>query len=131
GGAPATVVESGFGAEYLASGHLLYAQDQRLMAVPSDAATLRTTGSAVPVQDDVSTKVLAGVANVASAADGTVVYVSGGLSSGPRHIVWVGRSGAQTPAIEQPLEFPRYPRLSPDGGRLAITTGPTVQGNIW
>ena len=32
GGDAMTVVESGFGAEYLASGHLLYAQDQRLMA---------------------------------------------------------------------------------------------------
>ena len=89
GGDATTVVESGFGAEYLASGHLLYAQDQRLMAVPFDPATLRTTGSPVPVQEDVSTKALAGVANVAAAGDGTIVYISGGLSRGPRHIVWV------------------------------------------
>ena len=132
GGDAMTVVESGFGAEYLASGHLLYAQEnQRLMAVPFDPATLRTTSSPVPVQEDVSTKVLAGVANVAAAGDGTVVYISAGLSRGPRHIVWVDRRGTQTRAIEQALEFPRYPRLSPDGGRLAITTGPSVEGNVW
>ena len=131
GGDASTVVESGFGAEYLASGHLLYAQDQRLMAVPFDPSTLRTTGSPVPIQEDVSTKVLAGVANVAVAGDGTVLYISGGLSRGPRHIVWVDCRGTQTRALEQALEFPRYPRLSPDGSRLAITTGPTVEGNIW
>jgi eukaryotic-like serine/threonine-protein kinase len=131
GGDPSTVVESGFGAEYLTSGHLLYAQDQRLMAVPFDPSTLRTTGSPVPVQEDVSTKVLAGVANVAAAGDGTVVYISGGLSRGPRHIVWVDRGGTQTRALEQALEFPRYPRLSPDGSRLAITAGPAVEGNVW
>jgi eukaryotic-like serine/threonine-protein kinase len=131
GGDAMTVAESGFGAEYLASGHLLYAQDQRLMAVPFDVATLRTTGSPVPVQEDVSMKPLAGVANVVAAGDGTVVFVSGGLSRGPRHVVWVDRRGTQTRALEEPLEFPRYPRLSPDGARLAITTGPSVEGNVW
>jgi len=131
GGDAITVVESGFGAEYLASGHLLYAQNQRLMAVPFDGATLRATGSPVPVQEDVSTKVLAGVANVVAAGDGTVVFLSGGLSRGPRHVVWVDRRGTQTRALEEPLELPRYPRLSPDGARLAITTGPSVEGNIW
>ena len=131
GGEATTVVESGFGAEYLASGHLLYGQEQRLLAVPFDAAGLRTTGAAVPIQEDVSTKGLAGVANVAATGDGTVVYISGGMSRGPRHIVWVDRRGTPTRAIDEPLEFPRYPRLSPDGGRLAITTGPSVEGNIW
>jgi Tol biopolymer transport system component len=131
GGDATTVIESGFGAEYLAPGHLVYAQDQRLMAVPFDLTTLRTTGPPVPVQEDASTKALAGVANVVAASDGTLVYVSGSPSRGPRHIVWVDRRGAQTRALEQALEFPRYPRLSPDGGRLAITTGPAVEGNVW
>ena len=131
GGDPTTVVESGFGAQYLASGHLLYAQEQRLIAVPFDPATLRTTGSPVPVQEDVSTKGLSGIANVAVAGDGTVVYIAGGMSRGPRHIVWVDRRGTPTRALEEALEFPRYPRLSPDGSRLAITTGPTAEGNVW
>ena len=116
GGDPMTVVESGFGAEYLASGHLLYAQDQRLMAVTFDPATLRTTGSPVPVQEGVSTKVLAGVANVAAAGDGTVVYISGGRSRGPRHIVWVDRRGTQTRALEQALEFRGIPGFLPTAG---------------
>ena len=78
-----------------------------------------------------STKPLNGVANVVAAGDGTVVFVSGGLNRGPRHVVWVDRRGTQSRALEEPLESPRYPRLSPDGARLAITTGPTLGGNIW
>jgi hypothetical protein len=122
-------VESGFGAEYLSSGYLLYAQEQRLLAVRFDAPGLRTITAPVPIQDDVSTKALAGVGNVAAADDGTVVFISGAMSRGPRHIVWVDRHGTATRAIDEPLEFPRYPRLSPDGKRLAITTGPTVEGS--
>lgn len=131
GGDATTVVESGFGAEYLPSGHLVYGQDERLMAVPFDPTALRATGSPVPIQGDVSTKPLAGVSNVVAAGDGTVVYFSGGPSRGLRHLVWVDHRGTQTRALEQPLELPRYPRLSPDGGRLAITTGPTGAGNVW
>ncbi len=42
------------------------------------------------------------------------------------------RSGQEGKAIVgEPLEFPRYPRLSPDGQRLTLTTGPGNQGDIW
>jgi serine/threonine-protein kinase len=40
-----TVVEGGFGARYLPSGHLVYGQGDRLMAVPFDVSTLKATGS--------------------------------------------------------------------------------------
>ena len=33
--------------------------------------------------------------------------------------------------MQEPLEFPRYPRLSPDGQRLTLTTGPGNQGDLW
>ena len=130
GGDPITVVESGFGAVYLASGHLLYAQDQRLMAVTFDSATLHTTGAPVPVQERVSTKGAGRVANVAASRDGTVVYIPA-ESPGLQHIVWVDRGGTATRAFEQALEFPRHLRLSPDGERLAITVGRPEEGQVW
>jgi hypothetical protein len=50
----------------------------------------------------------------------------------PRHLLWVDRRGTHVAQIvAQPLELPRYPRLSPDGRRLALTTGPTTAGQIW
>jgi serine/threonine protein kinase len=125
-----TVVEGGFGAQYLPSGHLVYGQGDRLMAVPFDVLTLKATGSPIPLQEGVSNKSV--VANVATASDGTGVYVSGRASSAARHLLWVDRRGTHVARIvEQPLEIPRYPRLSPDGLRLALTIGPTDSGQIW
>jgi serine/threonine-protein kinase len=72
-----TVVEGGFGGRYLPSGHLVYGQGDRLMAVPFDVSTLKATGSPLSLQEGVATKVASGVANVATASDGTGVYVSG------------------------------------------------------
>jgi serine/threonine-protein kinase len=127
-----TVVEGGFGPEYLSSGHLVYGQADRLMAVRFDVATLHATGSPVSVQEGTFTKVADGVANVAFASDGTGVYVSGDNTAGFRRLAFVDARGTQiTPAIEQPLEYPRNLRLSPDGRRLALTVGPPGQGQIW
>jgi serine/threonine-protein kinase len=125
-----TVVEGGFGAQYLPSGHLVYGQGDRLMAVPFDVSTLKATGAPLIFQDGVSTK--EPVPNVAIASDGTGVYVAGHGTTNTRHLVWVDRRGTHVAQIvAQPLEIPRYPRLSPDGRRLAVTIGPSVAGQIW
>jgi eukaryotic-like serine/threonine-protein kinase len=127
-----TIVEGGFGARYLPSGHLVYGQGDRLMVVPFDPSTLKATGAPLVLQEGVSTKDSVAVANVATASDGTVVYVSGRGATATRHLVWVDRRGTHVAQIvAQPLELPRYPRLSPDGRRLALTIGPSAAGQIW
>jgi len=131
-GTTTTVLENGFGARYLPSGHLVYGQNARLMVVPFDISTLRVTGASIVIQENASTKPSGGVANVAVANDGTTLYVAGRTASGSSRVVWVDRDGSHvTPIFEQPLESPRYLRLSPDGRRLALTIGPSVEGNIW
>ena len=132
GGGATTVIEGGFGARYLPSGYLAYGQGDRLMAVRFDVTTLQATGSPAVVQDRVFTKIADGVANVASAADGTTVYVSGRTAGRFHRLVWVDRRGTHVaPVVEEPLESARNPRLSPDGQRLALTVGPDGHGNIW
>jgi serine/threonine-protein kinase len=127
-----TVVEGGFGAQYLPSGHLVYGQGDRLIAVPFDVSTLKATGAPLVLQEGVATKVQIGVANVATASDGTGVYESGRGAPAPRHLIWVDRRGTRVARIAaQPLELPRYLRLSPDGRRLALTIGPGNAGQIW
>jgi Tol biopolymer transport system component len=131
-GMTTTVVEGGFGAQYLPPGHLIYGQGDRLMAVPFDVSTLKATGSPVVLQEGVSTKIADGVANVATAADGTGVYISGGAATDTSHLIWVDRRGTQVARIDaRPLENPRYPRLSPDGRRLVLSVGPVQSGQIW
>jgi eukaryotic-like serine/threonine-protein kinase len=102
------------------------------MAVPFDVTVLRTTGSPVSVQDGVFTKIDQNVLNVVSAADGTTMYVSGRNAGVGGRPVWADRRGVRIARIvEQPVESPRYPRLSPDGRRLALTVGPSARGDVW
>ncbi len=51
---------------------------------------------------------------------GTLVHVKVGAADSPRSLVWVDRSGRETP-IDAPLHIYSTPRLSPDGTRIAVT----------
>lgn len=128
----ATLVEGGFGPQYLPSGHLIYGEGDRLMAVRFDASTLHISGSPAVVQTGVFTKPLDGVSNVAVAADGTMVYLSGRNAATSARLVWIDQHGGHArSAADQLLDTPRNPRLSPDGRRVAVTIGPGGQGHIW
>jgi Tol biopolymer transport system component len=72
-------------------------------------------------------------ADYAISASGTLVYVPGGDESGAgAAIVWVDRSGNMIErAVEELVETPRDPRLSPDGERLLLTTGLLADGDLW
>lgn len=102
------------------------------MAAAFDPSTLRVTGSPAVVQENVAIKIPAYAANFAAANDGTTLYVSGRNPDASQHVIWVDRQGHRMASIvEQPLQVPRYLRLSPDGRRIALTVGPPNAGNIW
>ena len=132
GGNAVTVADDGFGSQYLSPGYILFARDDRLMAIRFNSATLGVSSAPVVVQDGVFTKVTDAVANVAVAADGTFVYAAGHNAGSLRRVVWVTRKGThEAPVIEQRLEYARNPRLSPDGRRLALTVGTSGHADIW
>jgi Tol biopolymer transport system component len=121
GGSHAQYVSSGLGSPKRAErqgGHLVYAAAGTLWAVPFDLARLETRGTPVPVVPDVVTTNSGGVDAVV-AGDGTLAYVSGsGVTGGQRTLVWVDRQGRETPIPAPPRPY-LYPRLSPDGTRIA------------
>ena len=129
------VIEGGREARYAPTGHLVYARavGGTLMAAPFDLARLEVAGDPVPILEGVRNTPYRAV-DYAFSNDGTLVYVPGTGDSTyiPGTLVWVDRTGQEGEAITQePLEFPRYPRLSPDGQRLTLTTGPGNQGDLW
>ena len=129
------VIEGGKSGQYTNTGHLIYEPSGTgtLMAVPFDLQALEVTGDPVQVLQGVR-HTLSGVADYSLADDGTLVYVEGegGTLTFPGKPVWVNRDGDVVESIvEEALEFPRYPRISPDGRRLAITTGHGNAGGLW
>jgi serine/threonine-protein kinase len=113
------VVRGGSQAHYVASGHLVYAAGGALRAIAFDPLMLTTRGTPVPVVTDVVTNA-AFYVDAVIADDGTLAYVRG---SGPpvaqRTLVWVDRQGRETAIAAAPRAYV-YPRISPDGSRVAV-----------
>jgi eukaryotic-like serine/threonine-protein kinase len=115
---------------YAASGHLVYVQDGNLMAVGFDRETLHVTGTPVPVVQGIL-QLSTGAAQYSVSGTGTLVYIPGSLQGGSKRIVWVSRNGTEQ-VLSAPANSYTYPRLSPDGHRLAVTIrNPTAQTWIY
>jgi eukaryotic-like serine/threonine-protein kinase len=114
------VVERGADARYVPTGHLVYALDGTLLAVPFDVTRLNVTGDAVPLAEDVAQFNVK--AQFAVSNQGTLVYVPRDAIGRfqPRTLVWVDRQRREVPIKGVPPRMYFYPRLSPDGTRVAL-----------
>jgi serine/threonine-protein kinase len=122
---PTILLRGGSDAHYVPNGHLVYAAGGTLRAVGFDPKSLTIGATTTAVVPGVLTTSL-GAAEASVAADGTLVYVGGQAGSGAAPtLVWIDRQGRETPISAPPHPY-AYPRLSPDGTRVAIT----VQGRI-
>ncbi len=114
---------------YTASGHLVFGFSGALRAVLFNLDTLEVRGNAVPVVERVVTKV-SGAANFAMSSDGSLVYASGeSVAASERGLVWVDRQGREE-AIPAPKRLYAYPRISPDGTRVALDIR-DQENDIW
>lgn len=113
------VLEGGSSARYSPSGHLVYARNGKLLAVPFNLRKLEVTGPPVQVVDGVFMSSDTGMAAFSISSDGSLVYAVGGVEGGQRVPVWVDRKGAAK-ALPLPPRSYLHPRLSPDQRRLAI-----------
>jgi serine/threonine protein kinase/Tol biopolymer transport system component len=113
------LIQGGMQPRYAPSGHLIYAQGGKLMAVPFDPRRLEVTGTALPVVDGVLQSPYYGIAQYSISATGSLVYVPAALQATRRALVWVNRNGAERPLAAPPRSY-RNPALSPDGRRIAV-----------
>ena len=128
-GRSSVLIRGGSDAQYVRSGHLLYASGNSLYAVPFDVSRRVVTGPAVRVVDGVAVSSL-GAANAMVTPTGMLVYLPN--TSGnptPRSLVWVNRSGVETP-IPAPARAYISVRLSPDDSRIAVNTY-DEQSDVW
>ncbi len=101
---------TGSNAQYLPTGHILYHSSGALMAVPFDLDRLEIAGSPVAVLENISKAVVTD--------DGSLFYVP--ASKRNKKLVWVDRTGVARPLMEQTHHNYLWPRISPDGNRLAF-----------
>jgi serine/threonine protein kinase/Tol biopolymer transport system component len=114
-------------AQYLPTGHIAFqlANNSNLFVVPFDIDKLEVTGGAVPI--------VQGILGGAVANSGTLIYLPGSAiadSNNQRILVWVDRKGKEEQLLAQP-KFYKYPNISPDGTKIAITDYGGAIHHIW
>ena len=122
-----TVLEGGAFARYSPTGHLVYMRSNTLMAVRFDLTKLDVTGDPAPVLEDIY------VGNgpyFTFSRNGTLVYLPRTATFGDRSLLWVDRQGKVQPMTQTQRNF-AFPRLSPDGKRLAVTLAEGSKSRVW
>jgi serine/threonine protein kinase len=128
-------------ARYVDTGHLLFLKSGTLMAVPFNVSSQQVTGAPVAVIDNVMQAINApnggdesGAGQFTVSPSGTLLYVTGGISPNlMRSLVWVDRNG-KTPPLPAGVAGPYlYPRISPDGRRIAVEVkrGMSRSTDLW
>jgi Tol biopolymer transport system component len=127
------LLADGSAPRFTSTGHLVFARRPgTLMAAPFDLAELTVTDEPVEVLRGVRHPP-DGAADFALSASGTLVYVPSGVSDATDSaVVWVDRNGRVLErAVSELVSNPRDPRLSPEGGRLLLTTERLGDGDLW
>jgi serine/threonine-protein kinase len=123
------VIETGFDARYVPSGHIVYAKGSAILAVPFDPDRLQVSGSPVTLVENVATIPNDGDGNFRISKSGALVYEPK-RSTGNRTLAWVNRAGVEEPLPLTPQVFAN-PRLSFDGRQLAFTAINGDRGDLW
>ncbi len=116
------LVEGGRDGRYVGTGHLVYALNNVLFAVPLDLETREVIGGPVSLVEGVqeATAGRSGAVHFSVADNGSLVYIPSGPGGGQEsEMVWVNRSGQGEPVGAEPRRYAR-PRVSPDGTRVAV-----------
>jgi serine/threonine-protein kinase len=125
------VLFDGITPHYLPTGHIAFMRmnSDVVWVVPFDAERLEVTGEAVPTVAGVRVAATNGT-RFEFAADGTLAYVPGTVHGREARLVWRDNVGHEDPLLDQQQGFPRSPRVSPDGTRVAAYVSPPGE-NAW
>jgi len=97
-----------------------------MMAIDLDVERGRITSDPVALGMTVLTRV-SGASDAALSPTGTLVYQS---SNEETLVGWVGSERSFEPLLVEPRAY-GFPRLSPDGGRIAMTIGQGGRSDVW
>ena len=129
-----TLVSGGSHGRYVPSGHLVYALGGVLLAVSLDLPHLAVKGEPVPIVEGVRRSVTksTGAAHFSISNTGSLAFIPGPVStsSAQSDLALIDRNGSL-----QPLKLPsgpyEYPRMSPDGKRVAFSSDEGKEASVW
>ena len=136
GGSDARYLPTGLGSPKRAEregGHLVYALGGVLFAVPFDLRRLAVTGGPVPIVEGIKRSAGAsGIAHFSSSRTGSLVFLPGPVStsSALSDLALIDRNGA-VQSLKLPPGPYEYPRLSPDGKRIAVSSDDGKDAIVW
>jgi eukaryotic-like serine/threonine-protein kinase len=127
-----TLIEGGSDARYLPTGHIVYAFNGTLFAVPFDLARMQVMGGQVPVVEGVRRAGVTGTAQFSFSDTGSLIYVPGPISSvgAQLSLVLMDRKGTLETRKVPPKAY-EFPRVSPDGKRIALGIEDGKDANVW
>jgi eukaryotic-like serine/threonine-protein kinase len=128
-GSDATLFQAESSVSY-ASGYLIFAQDDTLMARPFDPDTRELRGDAFPLAERISREGSRYVGASVS-QNGVLVYAQTGADAG-RQLTWFDRGGHVVGTVGDPAPYAGL-ALAPDERRVAVTleTGSPENVDIW
>jgi len=129
------LIRRGYAPRYAPTGHIVFARDGALWAVPFDVDRMELTGLEALLVEGVQQDGVLGLAAYTFSNDGLLVYAPGVDTTADRvsdalTLVWVDREGNETPLAAPPGEY-RHPHLSPDDQQLALTIVEDGNQDIW
>ncbi len=101
---------------YAPPGYLLSLREQTLMAQPFDEGSLKLTGEAFPIAEQVSNPAAFRLGLFTASQNGILVFQTG--PGDQSQLRWIDASGKEVGTVGD-AGFHDWPRLSPDGQRLA------------
>jgi len=120
----------GEGAQYLRTGHLVYAQSGGLVATPFDPSAPELDGPQVPLSERIETSRFGGAAFAIASVAGTLIYAPAVAPVGNASLLRVDREGRASPLLDARAGY-ESPRLSSDGRQLAVTIRAESGSDIW
>ena len=124
------ILAGGTSARYVPTGHIVYAVGSELRAIRFDSTTRQTRGEPVAIPDvSPGSSATNGSADFAVASTGTLVFLP---PSGPalNTLRWLDRHGKEELIAVEPRPY-GYPRVSPDGRRLALDINSNGNRDVW
>ena len=125
----ATELTQGTSPRFAETGHLVFAREASLWAVPFDLEQLALTGEPAPVVEGVAVAG-GGLAYYDLAGDGSLAYRVGTDTSGSDSLVSVDRNGQPTLLTDDRRTYGEV-RVSPDGNRIAVEVPGGGATEVW